>query len=70
MNDTFVRTIRTFFQTFLGTLITSGALSVAGPLNLNALETAGESALAAAVVASLTFLHNWLEDTGKVIDTK
>lgn len=69
MPDALRRAVRTFVQTLVGTLITSGVLSAAqetGVVDWSALKKVGVSALAAAIVAVLTWAQNALEDTTTV----
>lgn len=66
MPDALRRAVRTFVQTFIGTIITSGILSTAsetGVVDWSAAKKITVSALAAAVVAVLTWTQNFLEDT-------
>lgn len=68
MSDSLRRALRTFVQAFLGSVITSGVLSAAsenGVVDWSAAKKAGVAALAAAVVAVITFVQNWLEDNTK-----
>lgn len=65
MPDAVKRAIRTFFQAFLGVLIASGVLSAAsenGVVDWSAVKKVGFSALAAGVVAIVTYIQNKLED--------
>lgn len=69
MSDAIRRAVRTFFQSFIGVLISSGILSAigeAGVVDWSALKKVGVSALGAGIVAVLTFVQNWLEDDGAV----
>ena len=69
MSDAIRRAIRTFFQTFVGVLISSGILSAAaeaGVVDWSALKKIVISAGAAAVVAVVTYIQNALEDSGTV----
>lgn len=69
MSDAIRRAIRTFFQTFLGVIITSGIFSAAaenGVVDWSGLKKVGLSAAAAAVVALLTYIQNALEDSGTI----
>lgn len=69
MNNALRRAIRTFFQAFLGALISSGVLSAAstnGVVDWSGLEKAGVAALSAGIVALVSFIQNALEDTGTV----
>lgn len=69
MSDAVRRAIRTFFQTFVGVLISSGILSAmteAGVVDWSALKKVVISAGAAAVVAVVTYIQNALEDSGTV----
>jgi len=69
MSDPIRRAVRTFFQAFLGSLLTSGvlsAMSTDGVVDWNLLEKAGVSALAAGVIALFTFVMNALEDSGTI----
>ena len=65
MTDALRRAIRTFCQTFIGTVIASGVLSAAsenGVVDWSAFKKVGVSALAAAFVAVLSWAQNALED--------
>ena len=65
MTDPVRRALRTFVQTLIGTVITSGVLSAAeesGVVDWSSFKKVGVSALAAAVVALLSFTQNALED--------
>jgi hypothetical protein len=65
MSDAVRRSLRTFVQAFLGSIITSGVLSAtqeSGVVDWSALKKVAVSALAAAVIALLTFVQNSLED--------
>ena len=69
MKEAAKRAVRTFIQALLGALLSSGVLSaiqVDGVVHASALAKAGVSALAAGVIALLTFIQNALEDTGTV----
>lgn len=69
MSDAIRRAIRTFFQTFVGVLITSGIFSAtaeAGVVDWSALKKVAISAAAAAAVAVVTYIQNSLEDAGVV----
>lgn len=66
MPDAARRALRTFVQAFLGSIITSGILSTtqeAGVVDWSALKKVAVSAAAAAVIALITFVQNFLEDT-------
>lgn len=65
MSDALRRSIRTFVQAFAGSLLTSNALSVIntnGVVDWDVLEKVVISAVAAGVIAVLTFVVNFLED--------
>ena len=65
MTDALRRALRTFFQTLVGTIITSGILSSTsetGVVDWSGLKKVGVSALAAGIVAVLTWAQNALED--------
>lgn len=65
MTDALRRTLRTFFQSLLGSLLTSGVLSAAsenGVVDWSAAKKAVLSALAAGIIAAVTLIHNLLED--------
>jgi len=69
VNNAVKRAIRTFFQTFLGTIISSGILSAAstsGVVDWSGLEKLAVSALSAGLVAVLSFTQNALEDSGTI----
>ena len=66
MKDAAIRAARTFFQSLIGAfLATSFLQSVASDsaIDADALQRAGISALAAAVISLLSFIQNALEDT-------
>lgn len=59
------RALRTAIQAFLGSILTSGILSgieVEGFVDLAALQKVGVSALAAGIIAVITWAQNALED--------
>lgn len=65
MPDALNRTIRTFFQAFLGVFIASNLLSAAtetGVVDWSAVKKVALSALAAGVIAVVTYIQNTLED--------
>jgi hypothetical protein len=69
MSDAFRRALRTFIQAFLGSLLASGILSgiaADGVVDLAIFEKAGVSALAAGVIAVLTWAQNALEDAAYI----
>lgn len=69
MSDAVKRGLRTFFQAFLGSIITSGALSglgADGVIDFSILQKAGVSALAAGVIGLVSYIQNALEDSGAV----
>lgn len=69
MSNAIKRTIRTFFQTFLGTVIASGILSATettGVVDWSSLKKVGISAISAGLVSVITFIQNWLEDSDKI----
>lgn len=69
MPDSVRRAIRTFFQAFLGAIITTGVLSTAatnGVVDWSSLKKAAVSALSAGIVATVSFVQNALEDKGTV----
>lgn len=69
MTDPLKRAIRTFLQSFLGALITSGVLSAAsesGVVDWSALKKAGIAALVAGIIALITYTQNVLEDSGAI----
>jgi ABC-type multidrug transport system fused ATPase/permease subunit len=69
MTDALRRAIRTFVQTFLGVVISSGILSAAatdGVVDWSGAKKVAVSAMSAAVVAVLTFVQNALEDGGQI----
>lgn len=67
-HDTARRTARTFLQAFLGSLLIllPTDLMPDASIYLEALAAAAY----AAVIATITFLHNGLENSGKVPDTR
>lgn len=65
MNNALKRAIRTFVQAFLGSILTSGVLSaiaVDGIVDFKVIEKVGASALAAGLIALITYAMNALED--------
>ena len=65
MSDAVKRAVRTFFQAFIGAFLATGFLSgVAdvGSIDWSAATTAAVSAVAAGVIAVLSFVQNALED--------
>lgn len=65
------RAARTFAQAFLGTLLAAWQLlprDVAPTADI--LKKVGVSALVAAIVALVSFLHNGLEDVVPAVDTR
>lgn len=65
MSDALRRTLRTFIQAFLGAILTSGVLSAIatdGVVDVSILGKTAASALAAGIIAVITFLQNYLED--------
>lgn len=63
--DSFRRAVRTFFQAFVGVLLSSGILSAMSEtaiVDWSALKKVGISALVAGVVALITWVQNFLED--------
>lgn len=71
MSDAIQRAVRTFFQAFIGVLITSGILSAVeetGVVDWSNLKKVGLSALVAGVVAIVSYIQNALEDV-EVIPT-
>ena len=67
--DAVKRAIRTFFQTFLGAVITSGAFSAVsetGVVDWSALKKVVVAGCVAGFCAVVTYVWNWLETaTGK-----
>lgn len=69
MSDAIRRGLRTFVQSFLGTVLTSGILSAvgeAGVVDWAIAKKVGVSALAAGVIGLVSFIQNALEDSGAV----
>lgn len=69
MPDALRRAIRTFFQSFIGAIISSGILSSMaenGVVDWSVLKKTAISAAIAGVVASFTFFQNFLEDNTRV----
>jgi phosphate/sulfate permease len=69
MSEAVRRGLRTFFQGFLGSIITSGVLSAfetEGVVDWAVLEKVGVSAAAAGIIGLVSYVHNALEDTGVV----
>jgi hypothetical protein len=69
MKDASIRALRTFIQSLIGAFLATSVLtSIASnsTIDADALQRAGISALAAAVIALLSFVQNALEEaTGK-----
>lgn len=72
MPDSLRRAIRTFVQAFTGVLMYQGATIAVSAHNgeyapdVDWLKRVLISALAAGVIALITFAHNWAEDAGAV----
>lgn len=69
MSDAVKRGLRTFFQGFLGSIITSGVLSsfgTDGVVDFSVLQKVGVSAAAAGLIGLISFIQNALEDSGTV----
>lgn len=69
MTNALRRALRTFVQSFLGSVLTSGILSsveTEGVVDWSSLEKVGVSALAAGLIALLSWVHNALEDNDVV----
>lgn len=69
MSDALRRACRTFIQSFLGSVLTSGVLSAIetdGVVDYSVLQKVGVSALAAGLIAFLSFMQNALEDSPTV----
>jgi len=65
VSDALRRAARTFIQSFLGSLLTTGVLSGAatsGIVDWSGLEKTGVAAMAAGIVALISFAQNALED--------
>lgn len=65
MRDAAVRAARTFFQSLIGAFLATSVLtsiSSNSTIDADALQRAGISALAAAIIALLSFIQNALED--------
>lgn len=65
MTNALKRAIRTFVQAFLGSILTSGVLSaiaVQGIVDYSVLKKVAASALAAGLIALITYAMNALED--------
>lgn len=63
--DAIRRAVRTFLQAFIGVLLGSGILSAMGETGVvdwSSVKKIGLSALAAGIVAIITWLQNFLED--------
>lgn len=64
MNDAWRRAVRTFIQAFLGSILTSGILSAVtetGVVDWATAKKVAVSALAASLIAAITFAQNALE---------
>lgn len=73
MSDPVRRALRTFFQGFLGSVISSGILSsvaVDGVVDASVAQKGLVSALAAGSIALVSYIHNALEDAGRIRDTR
>lgn len=69
MSDAVKRGLRTFFQGFLGSVITSGVLSAIGTdgvVDFAVLQKVGVSAMAGGIIGLVSFIQNALEDSGSV----
>lgn len=69
MTDALRRAIRTFVQTFLGSIATSGVLSAAateGVVDWSVLKKVLMAAVASGAVALVSFVQNALEDKGTI----
>lgn len=69
MTDALRRAIRTFIQAFLGSILSSGVLSAIatdGVVDLSGLQKVGAAALAAGLIALVSFAQNALEDVGTI----
>jgi hypothetical protein len=69
VTDSLRRALRTFLQAFVGVLLSSGILSALGEeavVDWSNLKKVGLSAVGAGIIASLSWLMNYLEDN-KVI---
>jgi hypothetical protein len=69
MADSWKRALRTFFQAFIGVLLSSGILSAFSEeaiVDWSAVKKVGLSALGAGIVAIVTWLQNFLEDKDKI----
>lgn len=65
MTNALKRALRTFVQAFLGSVLTSGILSTVetdGVVDWSSLTKVGVSALAAGLIALVSWIHNALED--------
>lgn len=65
MSDAVKRGVRTFFQGFLGSVITSGVLSgigTDGVVDFSVLQKVGVAAFAAGVIGLVSYVQNLLED--------
>lgn len=66
MKDAAIRAARTFFQSLIGAFLATSFLNGvvdSSTVDGDSLQRAGLSALAAAVIATLSFIQNALEDT-------
>lgn len=69
MTDALRRAIRTFVQAFLGSIISSGVLSSIasdGVVDLSGIQKVGAAALAAGLIALVSWAQNALEDGGQI----
>jgi hypothetical protein len=69
LNDAVRRALRTFVQAFTGSILTSGVLGAVADgaaVDLSIFQKTGVSALAAGVIALLTYVQNALEDNGAI----
>lgn len=65
MKDASIRALRTFVQSLIGAFLATSVLSgiaSSSTIDGDALQRAGVSAIAAAVIALLSFIQNALED--------
>lgn len=74
MKDAGIRALRTFVQALIGAFLATSVLNSmasSSTIDADALKRAGISAVAAGVIATLSFIQNWLEEvTGKTVIPK
>lgn len=73
MKDAAIRTVRTFLQSFLGIILMSGFLQgvvADGTFDVSIAKRIVVSAVGAAIIATVTFVQNVLEDQANLPTVK